>query len=113
MRTYTETIDYSAQAAGRTFNTFTTPYSSNRIVLFLNRFGVDTTWNWGIGREVEISIVPTVINATHYSWTATVYRSLALTWFGFSDHLQRGRHRWLRQLLRALRELGGGQWRRQ
>ena len=35
MRYYSNTINYTAQAAGNDFTQFTTPYSSNYIVIFM------------------------------------------------------------------------------
>jgi hypothetical protein len=37
-KSYTNTIDYSQQAAGRTYSSFQSPLSSNLVVLFLTSF---------------------------------------------------------------------------
>ena len=85
MQTFTEVIDYSAQASGRSFNTFSAPFDSNKIVLFLSKFGIDaykTFFGMKIPTDdpVELSISPLVINTTHYQWTVKAYKNVKTIW---------------------------------
>ena len=67
--TFTEVIDYTVQAAGNAFNTFTYPLAANRIVLFITSLWIKGT----SGYLLQVHITPTVLNTTHYQWTATVF----------------------------------------
>ena len=74
-------IDYQVQAAGKAYNTFSEPLSSNRIVLFLTSIWINATKL----NELKIHIDPVVLNTTHYQWTATAYKQVELTRYQFSQ----------------------------
>ena len=77
---YTNYINYTAETAGRSFTTFTTPYSSNYIVLYITSLWIKGNSAY----PVQFHIYPSVVNATHYMWNATVYRQITLTNVHFS-----------------------------
>ena len=80
LRYYSNTINYTAQAAGSSFTQFTTPYSSNYIVIFMTSLWIRAYSSM----PVQFHIYPEVINQTHYKWNVTLYHYVKITNVHFS-----------------------------
>ena len=74
-------INYTQQATGRSFNTFTQPYTSNKIVLYITNLWIQGDF----GYPVQMHITPSVINSSHYQWTATLWTQVRITRLQFSQ----------------------------
>ena len=74
-------INYTQQATGRSFNTFSEPYTSNKIVLYITNLWV----NGNSGHPVHVHITPSVINSSHYQWVATAWQEVKVTRLQFSQ----------------------------
>ena len=75
------TINYTAQAAGKQFTQFTTPYTSNYIVIFMTSLWVRGSFGTGL----HFHVTPQVINNTHYRWNITMWKKCLVTNVHFSE----------------------------
>ena len=77
---YTNYINYTKQAAGLTFTSFSQPLSSNYIVIFMT-----SLWIRSSGTPLQIHVYPQVVNASHYMWNVTLYTKTLVTNLHFSE----------------------------
>lgn len=63
------------------FSTFSTPLSSNKMVLFITSLWITGTANY----VTKVHITPTILNTTHYKWVATAFKNLKVTKLQFSQ----------------------------
>ena len=83
---YSNTINYTAQAAGRAFNKFTTPYDRNNIVLFMTSLWIRASFGSGNTKyPISLRIYPYIINETHYYWNLTLRVKVLVTNCHFSQ----------------------------
>ena len=86
IETFTNVINYTAQAAGKNFTSFQTPLSSNKILLFLTNFGIEGQMEF-FGARVPITIIVegTVLSTETYSLTVQAGKKVNLHDIGFSQ----------------------------
>jgi hypothetical protein len=83
---YANYINYTDQAAGLAHNTFTTPYSSNSIVLFITSFWVRALFGSPPGyNPVKFHIYTGIVNESFYFWNATLETNTMVTNVHFSQ----------------------------
>jgi hypothetical protein len=83
---YANYINYTDQAAGLSHNQFTTPLSSNKIVLFMSSFWVRGTSGTSPNfNPVKFHVYTGVVNSSHYFWNATLETQCLVTNVHFSQ----------------------------
>lgn len=77
LTTFTQAIDYSLQAGGRTFNSFQDPLTSNKIVIYISSL----TMTANTTAPIKIDLSYSIINSTFYSWTTNLFQYGTITTF--------------------------------
>jgi hypothetical protein len=83
---YTNYINYTDQAKGLLHSKFTTPYSSNNIVLYMTSFWVRGTFGTAPNYcPVKFHIYTGIVNESFYFWNATLETKVLVTNVHFSQ----------------------------
>ena len=77
---YTNYINYTQQAQGLTFTSFTQPLANNYIVIFMT-----SLWIRSSGAPLQLHVYPQVVNSSHYMWNITLYTKTLVTNLHFSE----------------------------
>lgn len=85
-QTYTNTIDYSVQAASRTYNQFSLPLTNNKIMMFMTTIfeegDIDFFGTW---RPIDLYVETSILSTTTYSITVTIGVRVLLDRLHFSQ----------------------------
>ena len=85
-QTYTNIIDYSVQAAGRTHSQFSLPLSNNKIMLFMTTFFEDGEIDFfGSLHPIDFYVETSILSTTTYSITVTIGIEVLLQRLHFSQ----------------------------